>query len=67
MTTKPKKSTPDEAALLAAGRAAGYCWEQGAGGRGRCTRSPGHAGEHRDYYTGRTSPTDTVGYVWPQQ
>jgi hypothetical protein len=65
--TKTKKSTPDSAALLAAGRAAGYCWEQKPGGRGRCTRSPKHNGPHKDYYNGRKDVTDTVGYVWPQQ
>ena len=37
-------------ASLAAGRAAGYCWERNPHGRGRCTRPPEHGDEHKDVY-----------------
>lgn len=40
----------DEQRSLAAGRAAGYCWAQNPKPRGRCTRSPGHSGKHKDVY-----------------
>ncbi|MEU7381565.1 hypothetical protein AB0A91_16485 [Streptomyces sp. NPDC042207] len=59
------KPETDEASL-AAGRAAGYCWAQRPAGRGRCTRRPGHDGQHVDYYNGRMSPADTAGYSWRQ-
>jgi hypothetical protein len=61
----PQAGTTDEKAL-AAGRAAGYCWAAGPGGRGRCTRPPRHQGEHMDYYNGRKAATDVVGYRWPR-
>lgn len=57
----------DEQALLAGGRAAGYCWAKRPAGPGRCTRQPGHDGPHVDHYTGRQSVTDTEGYRWPQR
>ncbi|MFE7232574.1 hypothetical protein ACFVAF_18310 [Streptomyces sp. NPDC057596] len=59
-------TTHDEAASLTAGHAAGYCWVQGPGARGRCTRRPGHDDDHVDYYNGRQSITDVEGYRWPQ-
>ena len=64
--SRKRKLVVDEQAALAAGRAAGYCWVTKPGGGGMCTRRPGHSGPHKDYYNGRKSPTDTVGYVWPQ-
>ena len=45
---------------------AGYCWAQRPGGGARCTRPPGHDGEHVDYYNGRTKPTDAAGHRWPR-
>ena len=45
---------------------AGYCWAQRPGGGARCTRPPGHDGEHVDYYNGRTKPTDAAGHRWPK-
>jgi hypothetical protein len=53
-------------ASLAAGRAAGYCWAERPRGGGRCSRPPGHKGDRMDYYNGRRSPSDAVGYRWPQ-
>lgn len=64
--TGQKRAAIDEQALLAAGRAAGYCWAERPGGPGRCTRRPGHTGEHVDHYTGRQSVTDVEGHRWPQ-
>lgn len=55
-----------EAASLATGHAAGYCWAVHSNGRARCTRPPGHDGYHANYYAGRTRPTDALGTVWPQ-
>lgn len=51
-------------ASLAAGRAAGYCWEPYMGGRARCTRPPHEDRQHVDHYTGRTSITDVKGVEW---
>ncbi|MEU0253289.1 hypothetical protein ABZ299_12435 [Streptomyces sp. NPDC006184] len=48
----------------AAFRAAGYCGAGHPDGRARCTRPPGHDGQHVDYYTGRTVITDTEGTRW---
>ncbi|MGW7367646.1 hypothetical protein ACWGI8_30550 [Streptomyces sp. NPDC054841] len=28
----------------------GYCWASFQDGRARCTRDPGHKGDHEDYY-----------------
>lgn len=40
-----------EQASLAAGRAAGYCWDRNPNGAGRCTWPPNHAGRrHEDVY-----------------
>ncbi|MGW5126666.1 hypothetical protein ACWEQ7_21950 [Streptomyces sp. NPDC004069] len=62
-----KTKADDEARSLAAARAAGYCWAKyPAGPPGRCTRRPGHNGDHVDYYAGRPTVTSAVGYVWPQ-
>lgn len=55
----------DEQKSLAAGRAAGYCWARNPRARGRCTRPPGHSGQHVDYYNGRQRITDVHGYTWP--
>ncbi|MET9386645.1 hypothetical protein ABZY09_37820 [Streptomyces sp. NPDC002928] len=61
-----RKSTlpDDEEKSLAAGRAAGYCWERNPDGPGRCTRPPHTDGEHVDHYNGRQRITDTYGYTW---
>jgi len=56
----------DEQALLAAGRAAGYCWMPRPHGGGRCTQPPGHDGPHVDHYNGRAGVTAVAGYRWPQ-
>jgi hypothetical protein len=45
-------------------RAAGYCGLKHPTTHARCTREPGHTGDHVDYYTGRTSITDTEGTRW---
>jgi hypothetical protein len=45
-------------------RAAGYCGAKHPASHARCTRSPGHAGQHVDYYTGRQSVTDAEGLRW---
>ncbi|MFI1562219.1 hypothetical protein ACH4ZX_03995 [Streptomyces sp. NPDC020490] len=68
MTGRKGAADADEAASLAAGRAAGYCSAPRPGGGGRCTRPPGiHSdGDHVDYYNGRKKPTDAEGYRWPQ-
>lgn len=40
-----------EARSLAAGRAAGYCWDPNPDGPGRCTWPPDHTeGDHKDVY-----------------
>ncbi|MGW4822489.1 hypothetical protein ACWEP4_26730 [Streptomyces sp. NPDC004227] len=64
--TRQQDTAHDEQAALAAGRAAGYCWELNPEGRGRCTRSYPHDDDHVDYYNGRQSITDVAGYRWPQ-
>ncbi|MFH8805462.1 hypothetical protein ACH4F6_38975 [Streptomyces sp. NPDC017936] len=51
---------------MTGGRAAGYCWQKHPEGAGRCTRPPGHDGDHVDYYTGRRSLAATEGHRWPQ-
>lgn len=56
-------STPAEKQTRAV---AGYCWAENSRGPGRCTRPPGHDGDHADYYTGRQHPTDAVGVTWPR-
>lgn len=28
----------------------GYCWAERPGGGGRCTLTPGHEGDHHDWY-----------------
>ncbi|UXY28570.1 hypothetical protein [Streptomyces sp. HUAS TT20] len=64
---KPRTGTGqarNEQASLAAGRAAGYCWERNPDGPGRCTRAPHADGEHVDYYNGRQQITDVHGYTW---
>lgn len=43
---------------------AGYCWAVHPGGRGHCTRPPGHSGPHADSYTGRVSVTAASGVKW---
>lgn len=68
MTRPDAIAAASEAASLAAGRAAGYCWEPRPGGGGRCTRPPGiHSdGDHVDHYNGRPSEAAAEGYRWPQ-
>ncbi|HEX5596344.1 MAG TPA: hypothetical protein VFX61_10055 [Micromonosporaceae bacterium] len=60
------KATDNVPLEQSGGRAAGYCWAERPRGRGRCTRPPGHDGDHVDYYNGRQSVTDAAGYHWPQ-
>ncbi|MBN0048194.1 hypothetical protein JS756_29610 [Streptomyces actuosus] len=48
----------------AAGPVGGYCWAEGHGGRGRCTRPPKHDGPHVDYYNGRKTDSSASGYTW---
>jgi hypothetical protein len=64
--TSQRATAADEARALAAGRAAGYCWAPDPSGPARCTRLPGHPGDHVDYYTGRKKVTDASGFSWPQ-
>jgi hypothetical protein len=60
-----KSGFPDnEEKSLQVGRAAGYCWVRNPGGAGRCTRPPGHDGQHIDHNNGRRSLTDTSGWTW---
>jgi hypothetical protein len=61
MTRKREQAT--DPGLLAL-RAAGYCGAAHPSGRAHCTRTPGHAGDHVDYYNGRTTVTDTEGFRW---
>jgi hypothetical protein len=49
---------------MAAGRAAGYCWEPYKDGLARCTRPPHADRRHVDYYTGRKSVADVSGMEW---
>lgn len=51
MMDKASDVAAEEVASLAAGRAAGYCWEKNPHGRGRCTwpPTPEHT-DHRDVY-----------------
>lgn len=51
---------------MTAFRAAGYCGVEHPNGRAHCTRSPGHVGDHVDYYSGRKTITDTEGTRWPR-
>ncbi|MFJ6560008.1 hypothetical protein ACIQMV_09020 [Streptomyces sp. NPDC091412] len=67
MSGQKRDTAHDEAAVLAALRAAGYCGAARPGGGGRCTRRPGHDDDHVDYYNGRTCVTDIEGYRWPQR
>lgn len=62
-----RRQADTEQAALAAGRAAGYCWDARPGGGGSCTRPPLHDDDHADYYNGRKRLTDVVGYTWPQK
>lgn len=63
MTDRPDTS---EQVALAAGHAAGYCWELRPDGPGRCTQPPGHEGDHVDHYNGRPTRTSAEGYRWPR-
>jgi hypothetical protein len=52
MKTAPTRDLEQEERSMAAGRAAGYCWDQNADGPGRCTWPPNHSTDrpHRDVY-----------------